>query len=137
MSRFATTAFIEVLYFQTARFVNQGIRNLYRKSFDQMHRLDINYHKSKSKDTVIEINKALKSLELGVYYFLSDTIRHITEFGLISFAYLKFCGPKYFAIFMTSFYLYTYATFRFTKKILPMQQNETSLLKRRETYQME
>ena len=99
-----------------------------------MHRLDIIYHKSKSKDTVIEINKALKSLELGSFYFLSDTIRHITEFAFISFAYLKYCGPKYYAIFMTSFVLYSYATYRFTKRILPMQEKETELLKRRETY---
>ena len=118
--RFATSASIEVLKYKTAKFVNQGIRNLYRKSFDQMHRLDIIYHKSKSKDTVIEINKALKSLELGSFYFLSDTIRHITELAFISFAYLKYCGPKYFAIFMTSFVLYSYATYRFTKRILPM-----------------
>lgn len=136
-SRFVTTALIETVKFRTAKFVNQGIRNLYRKSFDQLHRLDIIYHKSKSKDTVIEINKALKSGELGAFYFMSDTLRHLVEFSFISAAYLRFCGLKYFAMFMASALTYTIYTWSQTKKILPFQQKETQLLKNRETYQME
>ena len=129
LSRFLTTAFVEVLRFRTAKFVNQGIRNIYRKSFDQLHRLDIIYHKSKSKDTVIEINKALKGLELGAFYFISDTTSHLVQLCMITAAYLKFCGPKYFAIYLTSFLSYTLFTWFFSKKILPTQQRETALLK--------
>jgi ABC-type transport system involved in Fe-S cluster assembly fused permease/ATPase subunit len=90
-------------------------------SFEKLLSLDIGYHKSKSKNTAIEINKALKSLELGLFYLLSDTAKHAVEFLFIGAALFNFCGPKYFLIFLGSFLTYSFATIWYSKKILPFQ----------------
>jgi ABC-type transport system involved in Fe-S cluster assembly fused permease/ATPase subunit len=115
VSRFLQAALIESTRLRVAKFVHQGIRNLYRISFEKLLNLDIGYHKSKSKNTAIEINKALKSLEIGLFHLLSDTAKHFVEFLFIGTALFKFCGPKYFLIFLSSFVTYSYATYRFTK----------------------
>ena len=119
LSRFIEAALIEATRMRVAKFVHQGIRNLYRVSFEKLLTLDIGYHKSKSKNTAIEINKALKSLEQGLFYLLADTAKHATEFIFAGSALFYFCGPKYFLIFLSSFLTYSFATYRFTKQILP------------------
>lgn len=114
VTRFIQSALIESTRYQVWKFVQQGIRNLYRVSFDKLLALDIGYHKEKSKNTGVEINKALKSLEQGLFYLLSDTAKHAVEFLFIGTALFHFCGPKYFLIFLSSFMAYTYATYKFT-----------------------
>ncbi len=39
-------------------------------SFGHLHKLDLNYHKSSSKNTVFGINRALRSIDSGLRFFL-------------------------------------------------------------------
>jgi hypothetical protein len=50
--------------------IQKGIRKVASASFDHQLDLDLYYHKQGSKNTVFEINRALRSLDQGLRFFL-------------------------------------------------------------------
>ena len=50
--------------------IQAGIKRLSVHSFDHLHDLDLTYHRAGSKNTVFGINRALKSLDQGLRFFL-------------------------------------------------------------------
>jgi|APCry1669190327_1035288.scaffolds.fasta_scaffold35675_1 ABC-type transport system involved in Fe-S cluster assembly fused permease/ATPase subunit len=88
-----------------------GIQKIYKNSFDHLHKLDLNYHKAHSKNSVYEINKAVRSLFDGGYNLLADITRYSLRFLIINSAVLYLGGPKYMINMIINFILY----FKFTK----------------------
>jgi hypothetical protein len=52
------------------------VRKIYGRSFEHLHRLDLGYHRANSKNSVFEINQAVRSMDLGLYYFFADIVRY-------------------------------------------------------------
>mmetsp|Transcript_14140 Transcript_14140/g.24011 ORF Transcript_14140/g.24011 Transcript_14140/m.24011 type:complete len:142 (-) Transcript_14140:1340-1765(-) len=122
---------------KVAQLIYQGLRNLYRVSFNHLHRLDLNYHKANSKDTVYEINKAMKSLEMGSYYLLGDVLRLFFEASFVGAALYFTAGWKYFSILFITLASYTGWTVFHSKALLPLMEQENLTLKRREAFHLE
>ena len=53
-----------------------GVRKIYGRSFEHLHRFDLGYHRANSKNSVFEINQAARSMDLGLYYFFADIVRY-------------------------------------------------------------
>jgi ABC-type transport system involved in Fe-S cluster assembly fused permease/ATPase subunit len=50
--------------------IQVGIKKLASASFKHLHKLDLNYHKTSSKNTVFGINRGLRSIDAGLRFFL-------------------------------------------------------------------
>ena len=59
-----------------------------------MHKLDLNFHRHNAKKTVFEINKAVNSLQMGLFYIMADTSRHALETIFVSIMLWKIGGIK-------------------------------------------
>ena len=84
----------------------QGTIKIYKNSFDHLHKLDLNYHQAHSKNSVYEINKAVRSLFVGGYNLLADITRYSLRFLMINFAVLYLGGPKYMFNIIINFIIY-------------------------------
>lgn len=85
----------EVTSYRIADQVVRGCRTVYDKSFEHLHRLDLGYHRANSKNSVFEINQAVRSMDQGLYYFFADIVRYAVQLGFIGVAMWKFAGPTY------------------------------------------
>lgn len=90
--------------------VQAGIKRLSVRSFDHLHDLDLTYHRAGSKNTVFGINRALKSLDQGLRFFLGLFAQMGMEFLLLCFALQFYCGKKYFLNMIITFAVYTLFT---------------------------
>jgi ABC-type transport system involved in Fe-S cluster assembly fused permease/ATPase subunit len=66
--------------------IQAGIKRVSVHSFDHLHDLDLTYHKAGSKNTVFGINRALKSLDQGLRFFLGLFAQMGMEFFLLCIA---------------------------------------------------
>ena len=82
-------------------------------SFNHLHDLDLNYHKAGSKNTVFGINRALRSLDQGLRFFLGLFAQMGMEFLLLCVALQFYCGQKYFLNMAITFAFYTLFTNKF------------------------
>ena len=88
-----------------------------------MHRLDLNYHKQSSKNTVFAINRALRSLEGGLKLVLGVFSSMAIEFTFLCVALTYTCGPRYLLNMLFTLGAYTYYTnYVSTKRIAVMKQ---------------
>ncbi len=78
-----------------------------------MHNLDIDFHKTSSKNTVFAINRAMRSIESAGRFTLGFFTPVVVEFLMLCGMLYFYCGPKYLMNMMFTLSLYTY----FTKKI--------------------
>ena len=81
-----------------------------------MHNLDLNFHKTSSKNTVFAINRAIKSLEQGMRFSLGFFAPIFVEFILLCGMLNFYCGPKYLANMMLTLAAYTYFSKTFSDK---------------------
>ena len=77
-------------------------------SFTHMQDLDINFHKTSSKNTVFAINRAIRSIETALRFTLGFATPIVVEFGMLVAMMSFFCGPKYLGNMMLTLGLYTY-----------------------------
>ena len=63
--------------------IQRGIRKMSFDSFKHLHNLDINFHKTSSKNTVFAINRALRSIESGLRFSLGFFTPVAVEFLLL------------------------------------------------------
>lgn len=99
-----------------------------------MHKLDLGYHKAKSKSTVFEINKAMRSLDIGLYYFCADIVRYAFRLLFIMIGISRMGGVGNTKILMGCFVSYTAWTLFFADRILKFFRVDTDLQKRNEEY---
>lgn len=86
--------------------IQQSLERISNKSFAHLHELDLNYHKIESRNSVFAINRALRSIESGLRYFLGFFSGMVVEFGFLSFALGAYCGPLYLANMVATFFAY-------------------------------
>lgn len=90
--------------------INDGLRRIARTSFRHFHELDLNFHRTGSKKTVFAVNRAMRSIDSGLRFFLgyfSDMVfEMITTFG----AFALFTGKKYLFTMMMTFTAFAWYT---------------------------
>jgi ATP-binding cassette, subfamily B, heavy metal transporter len=84
-------------------------------SFTHMQDLDINFHKTSSKNTVFAINRAIRSIETALRFTLGFATPIVVEFGMLVAMMSFFCGPKYLGNMMLTLGLYTYFSKTFSE----------------------
>lgn len=117
--------------------IQKGIRKIASASFDHQLDLDLYYHKKGSKNTVFEINRALRSLDQGLRFFLGFFSQMFLEFVFLCFALQLKCGSRYFLNMIVTFIAYTVFTNSYSEKRIKQIRDKKSIDKRQEFYQNE
>lgn len=88
-------------------------------AFTHLHSLDLNFHKTSSKNTVFAINRAIRSIESALRFTLGFFTPVAVEFLLLCGMLQFYCGPKYLFNMLVTLGLYTYfsKTFSQTRRI--------------------
>lgn len=66
----------------------------------------MNFHKIQSRNSVFAINRALRSIESGLRYFLGFFSGMVVETAFLCFALGAYCGPLYLANMVLTFFAY-------------------------------
>jgi hypothetical protein len=109
-ARFLSIYMQEYRMKQIAEIIQKGLRKVSFQSFTHMHSLDLNFHKTSSKNTVFAINRATKSLESGLRFSLGFFVPIAAEFILLCGMLGGYCGPKYLGNMLMTLGCYTYYT---------------------------
>lgn len=102
--------------FMIADFIQRGIRRISFEAFTHLHALDINFHKTSSKNTVFAINRALRSIESALRFSLGFFTPVAVEFLMLCAMLGFYCGPIYLGNMMLTLSLYTYFSKTFSAK---------------------
>ena len=105
--------------------ITRGVRKLSFDSFKHLHSLDMNYHKTSSKNTVFAINRALRSIENGLRFVLGFFTPIAVEFILIWGMLGLYCGPHYLANMLLTLFCYTV----YSKKVSDSRRVEIRIKK--------
>lgn len=89
-------------------FITRGLRRLSFDAFTHLHALDLNFHKTSSKNTVFAINRAIRSIESALRFSLGFFTPVAVEFILLCVMLQFYCGPKYLFNMLITLGLYTY-----------------------------
>ena len=102
--------------YMVMKMVQQGIRKISFDSFKHLHSLDLNFHKTSSKNTVFAINRALRSIESGLRFGLGFFTPVFIEFLLLCGMLQFYCGPKYLVNMLLTLGCYTAFSKTFSDK---------------------
>lgn len=103
-------------------------------SFTHMQDLDINFHKTSSKNTVFAINRAIRSIETALRFTLGFATPIVVEFGMLVAMMSFFCGPKYLGNMMLTLGLYTYFSKTFSEQRRVQMAEKKNAEKKSEFY---
>lgn len=76
-------------------------------------------------------------MENGLFWTLSNVAQHIVQAIFIGGALGIIGGPKYTLNYLLMLSGYTFLTKFYSKKLLPMMNNQTFIEKKKETFQLE
>ena len=107
-SRFGAELTNNVRMYMVMNLITTGVRKLSMDSFTHLHSLDMNFHKTSSKNTVFAINRALRSVETGLRFVLSFFTPIAMEFTMLCAVLGFYCGPQYLANMLITLGFYTY-----------------------------
>lgn len=80
-----------------ARFIQEGLRKISAAAFEHLHKIDLNFHKGSSKNTVFAINRAIRSIEAALRFGVGFAAPVALEFTLLCAMLQIYCGPIYLA----------------------------------------
>jgi len=116
LARLLSTTSQEVRMILVADFIQRGLRKISHESFVHLHALDLNFHKTSSKNTVFAINRAIRSIESALRFTLGFATPIVVEFTLLCGMIGFYCGPIYLANMITTLGLYAYFSKVFSDK---------------------
>ena len=99
-----------------AEFIQRGVRKISFDAFKHLHALDLNFHKTSSKNTVFAINRAVRSIESALRFSLGFFTPVFVEFNLLCGMLLFYCGPHYLGNMIVTLALYAYYSKTFSDK---------------------
>lgn len=114
-SRWLSSALNEGRMTLVVKIVRQAIANISQDVFDQIHQLDLLYHKNSSKTQIFAVNKAIEAIDNGCRFLVGFLSPIIVEFGLVSAMIGLYCGPLYLANVIGMLGIYTLYTKRYSK----------------------
>jgi ABC-type multidrug transport system fused ATPase/permease subunit len=113
ITRIISTFFLCKQMDRITEMIQAGINRVSVHSYNHLHELDLNYHKAGSKNTVFGINRALRSLDMGLRFLLGLFAQMGVEFGFLCVALQFYCGKKYFLNMIITFLVYSIFTNKF------------------------
>ena len=116
LTRLLSTASQEWRMYMVADFIQRGIRKISFDAFTHLHALDLNFHKTSSKNTVFAINRALRSIESALRFSLGFFTPVAVEFFMLCGMLQFYCGPKYLGNMILTLAAYTYYSKTFSAK---------------------
>jgi len=119
-SRLLSTVLQEARMYMVATMIQNGIRKISYDAFKHLHKLDLTFHKTSSKNTVFAINRAFRSIESGLRFTLGFFTPVAIEFLFLCCMLQFYCGPKYLFNMLATLGLYTY----FSKTLSAMRRVE-------------
>jgi ABC-type transport system involved in Fe-S cluster assembly fused permease/ATPase subunit len=117
--------------------IQVGIKKLSSASFKHLHKLDLNYHKTSSKNTVFGINRALRSIDGGLRFLLGFFAQMAIEFLFLCGTLYFCCGKKYLFNMLVTFVAYTLFTNKYSENRIQQIKDKMNIDKRQEFYQNE
>ena len=84
------------------------MRKISFDAFKHLHALDLNFHKTSSKNTVFAINRAVRSIESAMRFTLGFFTPVAVEFILLCGMLQFYCGPQYLGNMLVTLGLYAY-----------------------------
>lgn len=90
--------------------IQDGLRRIAKTAFRHLHELDLVYHRQSSKNTVFAINRALRSVDTGLRFFLGFAAQMGFELAAVFGAVAFSCGKKYLGAMIATFILYAWYT---------------------------
>mmetsp|Transcript_12011 Transcript_12011/g.20277 ORF Transcript_12011/g.20277 Transcript_12011/m.20277 type:complete len:434 (+) Transcript_12011:1505-2806(+) len=95
-SKIASTILVQNHVIQMTKLIQEGLERVSQRAFSHLHELDLGFHKqSSSRDSVFAINRALRSLDSGLRFFLCFFSGMIVESAFLATAIGWNCGPIY------------------------------------------
>lgn len=83
LTKLLSTATQEYRMLLVTDFIQRGLRRLSFDAFTHLHALDLNFHKTSSKNTVFAINRAIRSIESALRFTLGFFTPVAVEFLLL------------------------------------------------------
>lgn len=108
IARLGSTVSQEYRSIMVADFIQRGIRTISQEAFNHLHNLDLNYHKTSSKNTVFGINRAVRSIESALRFTLGFATPIVVEFSLLCFMVGFYLGPVYLTNMLITLGCYAY-----------------------------
>lgn len=108
LTRLLSTSTQEYRMVMIADFIQRGIRRISFDAFKHLHALDLNFHKTSSKNTVFAINRAVRSIESALRFTLGFFTPVAVEFLMLCGVLYFYCGPKYLLNMLFTLGCYTY-----------------------------
>jgi ATP-binding cassette, subfamily B (MDR/TAP), member 7 len=92
-----------------------GTRRISFNAFTHLQNLDMDFHKTSSKNTVFAVQRAMRSIETGLRFTLGFFTPVAVEFFLLCGVLSFYCGPKYLLNMMATLGFYTYFSKTFSE----------------------
>jgi len=99
-----------------------------------MQLLDIDFHKTSSKNTVFAVNRAIRSIESGMRFTMGFALPIVMEFGILCTVIWGLMGPMYLGNTLLTLGLYTYFTKSFSEIRRVQMQKKKNVEKQAEFY---
>ena len=115
ISRFLSSASQEYRMVLVADFIQRGLRRISYDAFVHLHALDLNFHKTSSKNTVFAINRAIRSIEGALRFVLGFFTPVFVEFTMLCGMLYFYCGPAYLANMLVTLGIYAYFSKTFSE----------------------
>ena len=109
-TRMLSTFFHEWRMWKVNQIIQKATKRISFNAFTHLHNLDIDFHKTSSKNTVFAINRAMRSIESAGRFTLGFFTPVAVEFLMLCGMLYFYCGPKYLMNMMVTLSLYTYFT---------------------------
>ena len=114
-TRLMSTASQEYRMILISDFIQRGLRKISLDAFNHLHALDLNFHKTSSKNTVFAINRAVRSIESALKFSLGWFTPTFVEFGMLCGMMSFYFGPAYLANMLITLGFYTYFSKSFSE----------------------
>jgi ABC-type transport system involved in Fe-S cluster assembly fused permease/ATPase subunit len=120
------------------KFIQEGLARISKNAFAHVASLDMSFHKnSNSKAKVFAINRALRSMETGLRFFLGFFSGTLVETAFLSFAIGSSLGPLYLLNSSAMLYFYVKYTLNMEDRRWKIIKAKTEAEKSQEVYQAE
>lgn len=99
--------------------------------------MDQNYYKLSGKKSIFDINRALRSMEGGLRFFLGFFSGMTLEVSFLALTLLKFCGPLYMINLLATFLAYVKYTRDVGLKRISIIKQKRDLEREQEQFNVE
>ena len=124
LTRSLSTILLENQMIYVTKTIQEGIQRISNESFYHLHQLDLGYHKQGARNSVFAVNRALRSLEMGLRFFFGLFTRMVVQVSFLALALGTQCGPFYMFNLLVTFLAYVQFTIYKSKQRMPIVRTE-------------